>query len=70
MTAGGGVSANGYLRERLKAECKKHNLKLVLPEKGFCTDNGAMIAMEGLIQYKAGNFAKMNINACAQIPLK
>ncbi len=70
VTAGGGVSANGYLRERLKAECKKHNLKLVLPEKGFCTDNGAMIAMEGLIQYKAGNFAKMNINACAQIPLK
>ena len=70
VTAGGGVSANGYLRERLKEECKKHNLKLVLPEKGFCTDNGAMIAMEGLIQYKAGNFAKMNINACAQIPLK
>ncbi len=70
VTAGGGVSANGYLRERLKAECKKHNLKLVLPEKGFCTDNGAMIAMEGLIQYKEGNFAKMNINACAQIPLK
>lgn len=70
VTAGGGVSANGYLRERLKADCKKHNLKLVLPEKGFCTDNGAMIAMEGLIQYNAGNFAKMNINACAQIPLK
>ena len=70
VTAGGGVSANGYLRERLKEECKKHNLKLVLPEKGFCTDNGAMIAMEGLIQYKAGNFAQMNINACAQIPLK
>lgn len=70
VTAGGGVSANGYMRERLKAECKKHNLKLVLPEKGFCTDNGAMIAMEGLIQYNAGNFAKMNINACAQIPLK
>ncbi len=70
VTAGGGVSANGYLRERLKEECKKHNLKLVLPEKGFCTDNGAMIAMEGLIQYKAVNFAKMNINACAQIPLK
>ena len=70
VTAGGGVSANGYLRERLKEECKKHNLKLVLPEKGFCTDNGAMIAMEGLIQYKAKKKKKMNINACAQIPLK
>ena len=70
VTAGGGVAANGYLRETLTAACKKHNLKLVLPEKAFCTDNAAMIASEGLIQYKAENFAPLNINAVAQIPLK
>ena len=29
-----------------------------------------MIAAEGLLQYKAGNFAKLDINAAAQIPLK
>ena len=70
VTAGGGVVANDYLRETLKTECEKHGLKLILPEKKFCTDNAAMIAAEGLIQYNAGNFANLSLNACAQIPLK
>ncbi len=70
VTAGGGVSANDYLRSRLKSECEKYGLKLILPEKKYCTDNAAMIASEGLIQYRAGNFADMSLNACAQIPLK
>ena len=70
ITAGGGVAANDYLRLTLKAECDRHKIKLVLPEKKYCTDNAAMIAAEGLIQYTAGNFATMDINACAQIPLK
>ncbi len=70
VTAGGGVSANDYLRNGLKTQCEKHGLKLILPEKKFCTDNGAMIAAEGLIQFEAGNFADMSLNACAQIPLK
>ncbi|MDE7439546.1 MAG: tRNA (adenosine(37)-N6)-threonylcarbamoyltransferase complex transferase subunit TsaD [Clostridia bacterium] len=70
VTAGGGVAANDYLRNSLKAECEKHGIKLILPEKKYCTDNAAMIAAEGLIQYQAGNFADMSLNACAQIPLK
>ncbi len=70
VTAGGGVIANGYLRATLEEECKKAGLKLVLPEKKYCTDNAAMIAAEGLIQYKASNFAPLSINARAQIPLK
>lgn len=69
VTAGGGVIANGYLRESLKAECDRAGLRLVLPQKKFCTDNAAMIAAEGLIQYEAGNFAKMDLNARAAIPL-
>ncbi len=70
VTAGGGVVANGYLRDSLKAECEKARLKLVLPEKKYCTDNAAMIAAEGLIQYRAGNFANLSLNARAQIPLE
>lgn len=70
VTAGGGVIANGYLRETLAAECGKAGLKLILPEKKYCTDNAAMIAAEGLIQYNLGNFAPMSLNAKAQIPLK
>ena len=69
VTAGGGVAANGYLRERLQTACKKAGLRLVLPEKRYCTDNAAMIASEGLIQYRLGNFADMTLTAKASIPL-
>lgn len=69
VTAGGGVAANGYLRERLQKACKDNGLRLVLPEKRYCTDNAAMIASEGLIQYRLGNFAAMDLTAKASIPL-
>ena len=69
IAAGGGVIANGWLREHLAAACRKEGLRAVLPEKKFCTDNAAMIAAEGLVQYRAGNFADLSVNACAHIPL-
>ena len=69
VTAGGGVAANSYLRERLSSECRRAGLRLVLPEKRLCTDNAAMIAAEGAVQYRLGNFAKLDLNAKASIPL-
>ena len=69
VTAGGGVAANSYVRESLKAACDKKGLRLVLPQKRYCTDNAAMIASEGVIQFKLGNFADMSLNAKASIPL-
>ena len=69
VTAGGGVAANTYLRESLQVACTKNGLKLILPEKRYCTDNAAMIASEGLVQYRLGNFAEMDLTAKASIPL-
>lgn len=69
VTAGGGVAANSYLRDRLARACGERGLRLVLPEKRLCTDNAAMIASEGVVQYRLGNFAKMDLNAKASIPL-
>ncbi len=69
VTAGGGVVANGYLRAALAKACERANLRLVLPEKRYCTDNAAMIAAEGLVQYRLGNFAPLALNAKASIPL-
>ena len=69
VTAGGGVAANGYLRERLALACKENGLQLVLPEKRYCTDNAAMIAAEGVTQYLEGNFADLHLTAKASIPL-
>lgn len=66
----GGVAANGYLRESLKNAVEGTDIKAVIPEKRYCTDNGAMIAAEGFIQYKRGNFADLTLNAKAVMPLK
>ncbi len=66
----GGVGANGYLRNALLENFKDTNVTLVLPEKKYCTDNGAMIAMEGFLQYKRYNFAPLTLNASAVVSLK
>lgn len=69
VTAGGGVAANGYLRESLASACKEAGLRLILPVKKHCTDNAAMIAAEGLVQYRLGRFSPLSLNAEASIPL-
>ncbi len=68
VTVSGGVGANGYLRETLKSVCK-NDIKLVLPEKKYCTDNASMIGAEGFLQYKKRNFADLTLNAQAVVPL-
>lgn len=70
VAAGGGVIANGYLRGKLQEAASKNGVKLVLPEKRFCTDNACMIAAEGYLQYERGNFADLTLNAAASIPLR
>ena len=70
LCVSGGVGANGYLREALINATKNTDIRLVIPEKRYCTDNGAMIAAEGYLQYKKGNFADLTLNAQAVVPLK
>ena len=69
LTVGGGVAANGYLRDSLTEKCRDKSIKLVLPPKPLCTDNAAMIASEGLIRYRARDFATLDLNAKARVDL-
>ena len=69
LTVGGGVAANGYLRDKLTYECEKLKIKLVLPEKKLCTDNACMIGAEGYIQYLKRNFVSLSLNAKAFVEL-
>ncbi len=50
----GGVAANEYLREILRALAEKHNKKFVVPDLEFCGDNAAMIAFRAKILYENG----------------
>lgn len=47
----GGVAANRALRVKLVTESP---LPVAIPHPSLCTDNGAMIAMSGLLRLKAG----------------
>lgn len=53
LVAAGGVSANAQLRARLEAEMKKRGWTVHYPAPALCTDNGAMIAVAGLMRLKA-----------------
>ena len=47
----GGVSANSYLRKKLKELGREKNFKIYIPKFEYCTDNGAMIAIAGKYKY-------------------
>jgi N6-L-threonylcarbamoyladenine synthase len=54
VVAGGGVTANAYLRSRLEEETKKRGIALRIADRKFTTDNAAMIAGLGEfeVQYR------------------
>lgn len=53
----GGVAANGALRERIQSWSEQRSLTGRIPEKVFCTDNGAMIAFCGWQAFGRGETA-------------
>ncbi|MBR6688354.1 MAG: tRNA (adenosine(37)-N6)-threonylcarbamoyltransferase complex transferase subunit TsaD [Clostridia bacterium] len=69
IAVGGGVAANGYLREQITKKCANRSIKVVLPPKPLCTDNAAMIAAEGYIKYVNREFSDLTLNAKAQVSL-
>ncbi len=70
LTLSGGVAANGYLRAEVEKKGIEKAINVVIPEKRYCTDNGAMIGAEGYLQYQKGNFADLSLNAKAIIPFE
>ncbi|MCL2322289.1 MAG: tRNA (adenosine(37)-N6)-threonylcarbamoyltransferase complex transferase subunit TsaD, partial [Oscillospiraceae bacterium] len=59
----GGVSANSYLRKKLKDKCDDLNYELYYPPLNLCTDNAAMIASAGFYRFISGVTSDYNLNA-------
>ena len=59
----GGVAANSHLREAVEDFGRKHGVKIYLPTKQMCGDNGAMIGAQGYYDYKKGKTAGLDLNA-------
>lgn len=69
LVVAGGVSANRNLRAKLKSEMEKLEGQVFYPRHQYCTDNGAMIAYVGFLQYLKKDFAPLSIKAHARWPL-
>ena len=65
LVLAGGVAANSHLRHALEALCAKKGVRLAMPDRSLCGDNGAMIGAAGYFQVLRGNFAGTSLNASA-----
>jgi N6-L-threonylcarbamoyladenine synthase len=65
----GGVAANNELRKRMKEMGDKRGAEIFMPSAYLCTDNAAMIASAGYHHFKASNFAGLDLNPQAYLPL-
>ncbi len=63
----GGVAANQALRSRVQQLAP--DKRVVYPSPVFCTDNAAMIGAAALNKYAQGDFAGLDLNAQANLPL-
>ncbi|REK17985.1 MAG: tRNA (adenosine(37)-N6)-threonylcarbamoyltransferase complex transferase subunit TsaD [Planctomycetota bacterium] len=61
LCVGGGVAANGRLRQRLESEARTRGIELHIPPLSLCTDNAVMgaIAVERL---RAGLFEELDLD--------
>ena len=65
LVLAGGVAANSHLRTALSDMCQRRGLKFIVPDRGLCGDNGAMIAAAGYFEYEKGRFSDTSLNARA-----
>lgn len=65
LVIAGGVAANSHLRAALEVLCREKGIRLAMPERALCGDNGAMVAAAGYYDFLAGKRADISLNASA-----
>lgn len=68
----GGVAANQKIRQDLEKVCEKHGHRFVAPPPSLCTDNGVMIAWNGIevMTHQNGPTSDLDFRPCPRWPLE
>ncbi|EMT6575929.1 TPA: tRNA (adenosine(37)-N6)-threonylcarbamoyltransferase complex transferase subunit TsaD [Providencia rettgeri] len=69
LVMAGGVSANRALRAKMEDVLKQRGGEVFYARPEFCTDNGAMIALAGLIRLKGGTSTGLGVTVRPRWPL-
>lgn len=69
LVMAGGVSANRTLRAKMEEVLKQRGGEVFYARPEFCTDNGAMIALAGLIRLKGGSTTGLGVTVRPRWPL-
>lgn len=69
LVVAGGVSANRTLRSALQDLMVKRGGEAFFARPAFCTDNGAMIALAGMLRFKAGQVGDLGVTVHPRWPL-
>lgn len=62
----GGVGCNERLQSMMGVMCDERDAKLYATDERFCIDNGVMIAVAGLLEYKHGKSTPWSETTCSQ----
>ena len=69
IVVGGGVSANSYLRKKIKELFDCENVEVIVPPLWCTTDNAAMIGVAGYYEYIKGVRSGYDLNAVPNLKL-
>lgn len=70
IVVGGGVAANGRLRQVFMERAEREGFEVMISSPQFCTDNGAMIASLASFHFEAGNYSDLDIKAYSRMAIK
>ena len=69
IAVAGGVASNSALRAAMTERCQHEGIELCYPSPIFCTDNAAMIAVQGYYEYMAGTRSGLDLNAVPNLKI-
>ena len=69
LILGGGVSANSYLKKKMRRKAKEKGIKVFYPRLEFSTDNAAMVAGLAYHLRNKKHFADLSLTPCANLQL-